>query len=228
MHFDDAKAQMQTIRTDLQAEVDRICANVNYSRDGLIHEIAKAILDHRQQAIELRDEFVATSEATRRKLAQKLFGLPSGADAATVLSFRDAEDRAAKITNPEELAPLLARAIGKGDQSMAKAIAAHADAHGWTDIAATWAADTGQADAYTELTSLPSGTNFSTAVALVFSVGVPNLPPELAAIIRTAAPSVLTADTPRQLQKLAETPPAQPAKPATKTFRPNVSVGGIL
>lgn len=229
MQIADAKNKMQVIRADLQREVDTICANTNYSREGQIHQVAKAILEHRQQAVALRDEFVGTSEDTRRKLAQKLFGIPAGADAATVLVFRDAEDRAAKITDPDELAPLLARATDRGDALLARAIAAHADAHGWTGVAAAWAANTGQADAYAELTDLPSGSNFSTAVALIFSIGVPTLPPELATIIRTAAPGVLTADdAARNLQKLADTPPEQATKaPKTKSYRP-APVGTII
>ncbi|MGB3285306.1 hypothetical protein [Mycolicibacter algericus] len=230
MQLADAKAKMGAIRADLQREVDAICANANYSTDGQVRMIAQAVLDTRDQAVALRDEFVTTAADTRRKLAQQLFGLPAGADPAAVLVFRDAEDRAAKITDPDELAPLLARATDRGDAVMAKAIAAHADAHGWTEFAAAWAASTGKSDAYAELTSLPHGGNFDTAVALIFSVGVPNLPPELAAIIRAAAPGVLSADdATRNLQKLAEQSPEQPAAPvkAAKRFRPS-PVGTIL
>ncbi len=222
MQLADAKAKMQTIRAGLQQEVDTICANTNYSRDGKIALIAEAILEARAQGVALRDEFVTTSEDTRRKLAQRLFGLPAGADPAAVLVFRDAEDRAAKVTDPDELAPLLARATDRGDAVMAKALAAHAEAHGWTEVAAAWAASTGKADTYAELTALPSGGNFDVAVALIFSVGVPDLPPDLAAIIRTAAPGVLTGDdAARDLQKLAATRAAQPTNKAQgKVFRP--------
>ncbi|MFL0276995.1 hypothetical protein [Mycobacterium sp. SMC-19] len=227
MQFAEAKTKMSAIRADLQAEVDTVCANARYSTDGKVHEIAKAILDARSLAVELRDQFVTTSEETRRKLARKLFGLPAGADPATVLVYRDAEDRAAKITDPDEYGPLMARALDRGDDLMARAIAARADTQGITDVAAAYAAGTGQTGAYTELDALPTGRNFNTAVAMVFTVPLPALPTELASIIRTAAPSILTADdTAGQLRKLAETPPANATKPTSRTYRPG-SLGTV-
>lgn len=224
MQFAEAKAQMSTLRADLQAEIDTICANTHYSRDGKVQLIAAAILAARSKAVELRDEFVTTSGDTRRKLARKLFGLPADADATTVLVYRDAEDRAAKITDPDQFGPLMARALDQGDTLMARAIAARADTKGLTDVAAAYAAGTGQIAAYSELEALPTGRNFNTAVAMVFSVPMPAMPSELSAIIRGAAPSVLTGDDyARNLRKLAENPPAQPMKPKAKGYNP----GGI-
>lgn len=227
MQFAEAKAQMSTLRADLQAEVDTVCSNTRYSTDGKVQLIAAAIVAARSKAVELRDEFVTTSGDTRRKLARKLFGLPAGADATTVLVYRDAEDRAAKITDPDQFGPLMARALDQGDTLMARAIAARADTQGITDVAAAYAAGTGQAAAYTELDALPTGRNFNTATAMVFSVPMPAMPSELAGIIRAAAPSVITADdTAGNLRALAETPPGQPFKPTAKGYRPG-SVGTI-
>lgn len=225
MDFAEAKAKMSALRAALQADVDAICENASYSRDGQVQLIAAAIVAARAQAVELRDEFVTTSEETRRKLARRLFGLPASADAATVLVYRDAADRAAKITDPDEYGPLLQRALDQGDDLMARAIAARAESAGVTDVAASYAAANGQTDAHNELLNLPSGRNFSAAAAMVFSVPMPAMPTEIADIIRAAAPSTLTADdTAGNLRALANTPPAQPTKPTGKTYRPG-SVG---
>jgi len=226
MQLDEAKSRVQAIRADLQAQVDTIAGNANFSREGQIHEIAKAIVEHRQKAIDLRDQFVTTSDNARRKLAKKLFGLPADADPTTTLVYRDAQDRAAKITDPDEFASLFTRAVDQGDDLLARAVASRAYAQGQPDLAATYAADTGQADTLAELNGLPSGGNFSAAVGIVFSVGTPTMPPDLTDALRAAAPSALTGDdVGRQLQKLAETPPTQPTTSTKgKAYRPS-SVG---
>ncbi|GFG71842.1 hypothetical protein [Mycolicibacter senuensis] len=226
MKLDEAKARVQAIRADLQAQVDTIAGNANFSREGQIHEIAKAIVEHRQKAVDLRDEFVTTSDTARRGLAKKLFGLPADADPTTTLVFRDAQDRAAKITDPDELGRLFTQASNLGDDMMARALASRAYSQGQPDLAATYAADTGQADVLAELNELPSGGNFSAAVGIVFSVGTPTMPPELTDALRATAPGALTGDdVGRRLEKLAETPPTQPSAPTRgKAYRPG-SVG---
>ncbi len=217
MQFDDAKVRMKQIKADLQHTVDTIAANTKYTRDAQLQEIAQAILDSRQQAVALRDEFATTSETARRQLSTKLFGIPSGAGGAEVLSHRDAQDRVAKITDPDELDGLLKRATDSGDETLARAIAGHAHRQGWSEVAATYADQTDQADTYAELNALPAGGNFNTAAAVVFSVGVPNLPPELSDTIRAAA----SQDATRQLQKLAETTPEQTTQSTkVKTYQP--------
>lgn len=227
MQLAEARNKMSAIRANLQTEVDTICSHTRYTNAAKVQLIAQVILDARAQATALRDEFVTTSEETRRTLARKLFGLPANADPATVVVYRDSVDRAECLTD-DELAPALARATDSGDQLLARAIAARADKRGLTAIAASYAESNGQAAAYAELADLPSGRNFSAAVAVVFSVPTPTLPADLAAIINGVAPGVLTGDDASgKLQKLADTTPAQSTKPQARTYRPG-SVGTVL
>lgn len=227
MQFAEAKAKMSAIRADLQTAVDTIVANTRYTTAAQVQEVAKAVLDARAQAVTLRDEFVAGSEATRRSLFAKLFGLPVAADATTTLVYRDSVDRA-ECLGDDDFAPALTQALNQGDQLMARAIAARADTRGLTSIAATYAEAVGQSDTYAELIELPTGRNFSAATALIFNVPVPALPAEIASIIRAAAPGVLTGDDATgKLQKLADTTPAQLTKPKSKGYSPG-SVGSVF
>lgn len=214
MQFDEAKAKMQALRGDLQSAVDTITADGRYTQDSQTQQVAQAILDARAKADALRDDFLTASEGARRQLTTKLFGIPAGADPATTLSFRDAQDRIGDLNNPEELAGIIDKATLNGDDILARVAAARAHAVSATDVAGTYAAARGQSDTYAELTNLPSGSNFNTAAALIFSVPVPGLPNDLAPSIRAAAIS----DT--QLRKLAEAVPAQPTKPTAKTHQP--------
>lgn len=228
MQLNDAKTEMARLRADLQADVDTIANNQNFSSEGKVHQIAKAILDARQRAVSLRDDFVTTNDSARRVLGRKLFGLPANADPATTLSYRDAEDRVARITNPDELAPALTRALDKGDDILARAIAGRADTLGVSDVVSRYADSTGQTDDYTALNDLPSGGNFNTACALVFDVGTPNLPQDVADRMRSATTRTGDVDSDRQLQKLADTPPAQPTtRPQTMRHNPNAPVGTV-
>ncbi|MEZ0382166.1 hypothetical protein [Mycobacterium sp. pW045] len=218
MKLNDAKTKMARLRSDLQAEVDTITSNPNYSTDGIVHQVAKAILDARQQAVSLRDDFVTTSDNARRTLGRKLFGLPANADPATTLSYRDAEDRVARITDPDELAPALTRALDKGDDILARAIAGRADTLGCSDVVSRYADSTGQTDDVAALNDLPSGGNFDTACAMVFNVHTPNLPADVADRMRSATTSTGDLRADLQLQRLAETPPEQPTKPEKPNY----------
>lgn len=66
-----------------------------------------------------------------RSLERRLFGLPAGADAADTISYRDAADRVATITDPTQLAELMDRAADSGDAMLLRAGLAHAYRHHW-------------------------------------------------------------------------------------------------
>ncbi len=62
-----------------------------------------------------------------QELERRLFGLAAGGlDASAAISARDAQDRASRLSRPDEAAALLARAERNGDQTLAKAVAHHA------------------------------------------------------------------------------------------------------
>lgn len=115
----------------------------------------------------------ASLHRLRTKLDNMIRGVPPGADASTILVYRDAEDRAAKLTNTREANAMLTRAIERGDTLLARAVAGHAFGNGWHDVTETYAEATGLSDTLDELTDLPSGPMTSLAEAALFSVPAP-------------------------------------------------------
>jgi hypothetical protein len=178
IQLDDMKQRMATIRESFGQQINTIRDNRNYSERGRAREMAKTLLAHRKKADALRANFDANNETVRVKLGARLFGLPAGADATTVLVYRDAEDRAAKITSQENAAAMLTRALERGDTLLARAVAGHAYSKHWGDVTETWAEKTGLADALDALDEIPSGRMLNIAEAVVFSV---SSPPELRA-----------------------------------------------
>jgi hypothetical protein len=173
LNFDDVRRSMSEIRVSLKRDIERIRANTNYSDRGIAREIAKSLLSHRAQAQQLRDNYQSNNEATRVKLTARLFGVPAGADATTVLSYRDGADRAEKLTSAKEAQTMLTRAVERGDALLARAIAGHAHTSGWDDVTESYAEATGMRDALGELGGLASGRETRLGEAALFAVFAP-------------------------------------------------------
>jgi len=108
-------------RRSLSDEAKRIAiARVYRDTRNQIQAAGQAVLDH------------VTSE--RARLSRKLFGYEGTADAQTVIVRRDAADRAAKLTDPDEAQRALERAEANGDVHLAQAIAGQAQANMWGDV----------------------------------------------------------------------------------------------
>lgn len=75
---------------------------------------------------------------TPHSLQRRLFGLPANADAATAISYRDATDRVATITDPAQLDELMGRASVTGDAMLLRAGLAHAYRRHWRDLVASY------------------------------------------------------------------------------------------
>ncbi|MGH3632674.1 MAG: hypothetical protein ACRDTS_00950 [Mycobacterium sp.] len=202
IQLDEAKRKMSAIRDSLGREVDQIRNNPKYSDSGRAQELAKSLLAHRNQADLLRTNFSVNNEDVRLKLTAKLFGIPNRADPATILVYRDAEDRAAKLTNPDDAAAMLARATEKGDTLLARAVAGHAHSKKWQNVTESYAEAAGLADGLDELNALPSGAMLKTAVTALFSLPTP---PELRTLIGDTSDG--------RLQRIADGEGLQPSAP---------------
>lgn len=134
-----------------------------------------------------------TSRATREKqLLRRLFGNQNSHDATSVVSFRDAQDRAERLKTPAEAGELLARARRSGDVLLARALAMKAldmavggtpgQADGWGNVLNVWSADEpGDVDdALTELSEF-HGQGPAALVGLSAQHSVPK-PTELAGV----------------------------------------------
>jgi hypothetical protein len=202
MQFDDAKQKMSALRASLNNDVKQICGDVRLSDQGRKHELAKTLLTHRRQAEQYRGSFSADNEQVRKSLTSKLFGIQKDAGPSAVIAERDAQDRAAKLGSADDAASMLVRAQDLGDDSLAKAVAAHAHSRGWHDVTERYAAATGVAGDLDELHQLPSGAQLGLAVTALFAVPAPT---ELNQAIGGPIDDA-------RLQRLADEPPPTPRR----------------
>ncbi|WP_208301164.1 hypothetical protein [Mycobacterium sp. DL440] len=70
----------------------------------------------------------------KESLEQTLFGLPSGSDANKIIAYRDAQDRAARVTDRETALKVYNSALISNDDSLAKVILAKAVEFNYREI----------------------------------------------------------------------------------------------
>lgn len=57
-----------------------------------------------------------------------------GSDSASIINYRDAQDRADKLETNGEAARMMTRALNSGDKTLASAVAQAAVEKGWNDV----------------------------------------------------------------------------------------------
>lgn len=171
--LDEAKKAMAKIRSEFNAEIAGIRSSNLYSDSGRRSEIAKALIKTRAKADALKANYSTDNEAKRAALSSKMFGLPPGADPATVMSHRDAADRAAQLADSDQAAATLKRALEHGDTVLARAVASHAHGKRWHDVTETYAQTVGKSADLEELNDIPSGGLTKMATNVLFSVQTP-------------------------------------------------------
>jgi hypothetical protein len=132
-------AKPSEIHNSLQIELARIRGNRAYTPDAKQVLVARAYRKHKQQLDALREQDESNRKQTRAQLSRDLFGIdslvnlsdPTGSRATLAVSFRDAQDRAARIEKEQEAVDLLARAERSGDRVLAKAIVERAYTELW-------------------------------------------------------------------------------------------------
>lgn len=171
--FADAKARMAEIRNSFQRDVESIRASSIYNDAGRRQELAKTFFSHRKQAEGLRSRFTTTNDESRVRLSARLFGLPAASDAASVLVYRDACDRAAKLEDEGAAAAMLRRATEMGDSLLARAVAGHAYTKRWASVTGDYAEATGLSADLDELEALPSGGMLNLGLSALFGLRTP-------------------------------------------------------
>ncbi|OBA60920.1 hypothetical protein A5647_12525 [Mycobacterium sp. 1100029.7] len=78
--------------------------------------------------------------AKRQSLEKSLFGLSSvtSSDPGQIIAYRDAQDRAARLTQADEAGEVFAAAIRSEDKTLAAAILGRALEAGWSSIVAEY------------------------------------------------------------------------------------------
>ena len=85
-----------------------------------------------------------TKEQHRAELLHRLLDSPAVHDAVSIISWRDAQDRAELLSTPDAAIKLLRRARLSGDRLLARAVARHAAAriplsNAWRAVLDEWA-----------------------------------------------------------------------------------------
>ena len=117
---DEERARLDKMQTDFSRTLAAIRADKRYSAEGKQAAIAKL---YRETNVKLRAVADAASKAESERietLRKRLFGAP-GTDPTSIISYRDALDRAERATKPQELEALLDRAVRSGDTALQRA-----------------------------------------------------------------------------------------------------------
>lgn len=132
-----ASIQKQSARTSDQLDSDRNLSDVGRQakRDAARDRTREQLSDLRKKETEL-------IEAKKQALEKRLFGLSSVAstDPGQVLLYRDAQDRAARLTRSDEAAQAYSAAQRSDDKILAAAIVARALEADWRSIVNEYAA----------------------------------------------------------------------------------------
>lgn len=144
-------AKLESQIDDLRAQADRIQSRWARTSDTLTNDNtltdvgkrAKLDSEHQQVSAKLSDLRKKETElitAKRQSLEKRLFGLSSvtSSDPGQVIAYRDAQDRAARLTQSDDAAELFASAVRSDDATLAAAILARALANGWNGIVAEY------------------------------------------------------------------------------------------
>ncbi|MGH3810272.1 MAG: hypothetical protein ACRDRU_27360 [Pseudonocardiaceae bacterium] len=168
-----------------------IRADPNLSDVGKRKAMAAAWLKCSTTLAEIRATETDAVAARRSFLEGQLFGIGSGGPMAAA-DYRDAQDRAEQSAQPKDAFKLLDRTTRTQDETLAKAVAAHAVEQGWCDVLDRYAATRPAVrDALAELRWIDAEMGSSTARIGRDAIYTPNKPPELArysdSMIRTLA-----------------------------------------
>jgi hypothetical protein len=117
---------MAAIRRNLAEQVAAIRADTRYTAKARTQELAKVTVHARAEAKRLLDDHKTAIEDRRKSLHSSLFGPGVAATNDDILLFRDARERAQQINDPAKALKELEQARLYGDESLARAIAAHA------------------------------------------------------------------------------------------------------
>lgn len=115
------KQQIIDLVSQFNADIKATREDVTLSPLGRYRRLQQLYDTTSERVAKLRSTIDKDTHGDRRELERKLFGLPRGADAADVVSFRDAQDRVAQAKRAEDLGDLMERAASSGDDALVRA-----------------------------------------------------------------------------------------------------------
>ncbi len=128
----------ETIRETAEASYARTRNNTDLSPDAKRRAIATAYLTAQDALDKLKAAAEAAATGRLETLAKQIYGIPSPADASTVLGYRDACDRSDKVEDESTAIATLNRAAVAGDDLMVRALLALAYTQHWAGPIDAW------------------------------------------------------------------------------------------
>jgi hypothetical protein len=137
--IDDLRKQAERIQGRWASVTDRLDADSTLTDSG---KRAKLDDEHAQVSAKLSDlrrqekELIAAKKAS---LEKRLFGLSTlTSDPGQIIAYRDAQDRAARLTDANTAREVFASAIRSDDKTLAAAVLSRALDNGWNSIVADY------------------------------------------------------------------------------------------
>jgi hypothetical protein len=138
--IDDLRKQAEGIQSRWARSIDLLDTDNTLTDTG---KRAKLDNEHAQVSAKLSDlrkkekQLIADK---RQSLEKSLFGLTSvtSSDPGQIIAYRDAQDRAARLTQADEASQVFAAAIRSDDNTLAAAILGRALESGWDSIIAEY------------------------------------------------------------------------------------------
>ncbi len=181
--IDELRRRGRDVRAEYYRQLENVRSDRELSAEGKKTRITAAWRKAASETKQLQQELRESRETRRRELQQRVFGplYPRFANETerqmAQLNFRDALDRADRVTNDEQATRLLERAERSGDTALARAIAAVAAERGYATTLDTYLATRpDDAETVRELSELTPSAQEHFTERMTFSI---ERPPEV-------------------------------------------------
>lgn len=134
--IDDIRAEAANLVGDYSRTQAEIASDPRLTADGKREELAPIHESVSEKLKALRQQEKDVVKTKRESLERRVFGLPAGTtgDPARLVSFRDAQDRANRLTDRDEAEQAYKSALRSDDTVLAQAILGQALTRGWTNV----------------------------------------------------------------------------------------------
>jgi hypothetical protein len=129
------------IKEQLRRDVESIRNDPRFTDEAKRVQLARAYRDAKREMTKLRTAQADSAQQEREQLERRLFGIdrfvnlsnPHESRATLAVSYRDAQDRAARLDQDGALG-LIGRAVRSGDEILARVVLERAVEQNWIDV----------------------------------------------------------------------------------------------
>lgn len=139
----DIRKRAEQVRNQYERAVRDVNNDTSLSDSGKRERISELHNAAKEKMQNLRQSETKLVEDYKQQLARELFGLSpaTSSNPNEIIAYRDAQDRASRITSGDEAEQLLKTAELSDDKSLISAILARAFTEGWISIIDKYTAD---------------------------------------------------------------------------------------